>query len=345
MDYLFKYWEESTDFNEIKRKIGNRKIAVWGAYINGKHVRKILEEKGLEVSFYVDGHKDACNYDGLPIIRPDKEIGRDMYVFIAVVGVREEIVCYLNSWNMKEGKDYTYISKMLRHVTISECTGGYADCNGNKLECEDDRVQCRIEFKGFNSRVKIGKDFVAGEGVKIVVENGCEVVIGNFVCLYEGVTIEASAEGKIEIGNNCQCGKDSRIVCRGGKTTIGNYCSIHERFYCSNTEPGVIRMGNDCKVSCDVSIIPNGHSIFDRETGENIVNKREKCTKIGNHVWLGKNAVILHNTEIGDGCIVGASSVVRLRAEDNSVLAGNPAKIIKANYAWDRRANVNFEDI
>lgn len=86
MDYLFKYWEESTDFDEIKRKIGNRKIAVWGAYINGKHVRKILEEKGLEVSFYVDGHKDACNYDDLPIIRPDKEIGRDMYVFIAVGG-------------------------------------------------------------------------------------------------------------------------------------------------------------------------------------------------------------------------------------------------------------------
>lgn len=344
MDYLFRYWEKSTDFDEIKRQIGNKKVAVWGAYINGKHVRKILQEKGLEVSFYIDGHKDACEYDGLPIRRPDKEIGRDIYVFVAVVGVREEIVRYLDSWNY-ERKDYTYISRMLRQVTITECAGGYADCNGNRLDCEDDKIQCRIEFNGFNSKVKIGKDFVAREGTKIVVENGCEVVIGNFVCLDEDVTIEASAEGKIVIGNNCLCGKDSRIVGRGGETVIGDYCSIHERFYCSNTEPGVIKMGNDCMVSCDVSIIPNGHSIFNIETSENIVNKRQQCTKIGNHVWLGKNAVVLHNSEIGDGCIVGASSVVRLHAGENSVIAGNPAKIIKVNYAWDRRANVTFEDI
>ena len=346
MEYAIKYWGENTDFEELRKQIGDKKIVVWGAYVNGKHVRKILSEKGLEVSFYIDGHKASYEYDNLLIRKPSEEIEENIYVFIAVIGVRDEIAQYLNAWHMKEGNDYTYISKALPSVVISECAGGYKDCNGNRLEFEDDRIKCKIEFKGFNSRIKIGKRFSA-IGAKISVESGSEVSIGDYVTLGENTVVEVSTEGKIEIGDNCLCYKDSQMIVseKGGRVEFGNYVTMGERFFCVNTSKYGISIGNDCMFSHDVSIILGGHSIFDLETKENILINGQKHIKIGDHVWLGKNAVILDNAEIGRGCIVGASSVVKLKSEQNCVIAGNPAKVIKSNHCWDRRHNIEFSDV
>lgn len=347
MEYAVKYWEETADFEELRKQIDDRKIAVWGAYINGGDVRKILTEKGFEVSFYIDGHKDSCSYDNLPIIKPSEDVEEDIYIFVAVIGVREEIVQYLNIWRMKENKDYTYISKLTPCLVISECVGGYADYNGNRLEVEDDRIRCKIEFRGFNSRIKIGKGFL-GVGAKISVESGCEVIIGDYVTLSENAVVEVTTGGKIEIGDNCLCCKDSQIAISkrgGGKIEIGNYVSMGERFFCTNASKDSISIGNDCMFSHDVSIILGGHSIFDLETKENISMIGQKYIKIGDHVWLGKNVVILHNAEVGKGSIVGASSVVKIKTEENCVLAGNPARIIKTNCTWDRRTNIEFKDI
>jgi acetyltransferase-like isoleucine patch superfamily enzyme len=52
----------------------------------------------------------------------------------------------------------------------------------------------------------------------------------------------------------------------------------------------------------------------------------EKIT-IGENCWLGNGAMIMAN--IGDGCIVGAGSVVTNDMPANSIVAGNPAKVIK----------------
>ena len=50
--------------------------------------------------------------------------------------------------------------------------------------------------------------------------------------------------------------------------------------------------------------------------------------KIGNNVFIGNNCTILPNTIIGDNCIVGAGSIVRGKFPENSVIIGNPAKIV-----------------
>ena len=50
--------------------------------------------------------------------------------------------------------------------------------------------------------------------------------------------------------------------------------------------------------------------------------------KIGNRVFIGWDAIILPNVVIEDDCIVGAKSVVTKNVPKNSIVAGNPAKII-----------------
>lgn len=50
---------------------------------------------------------------------------------------------------------------------------------------------------------------------------------------------------------------------------------------------------------------------------------------IGKNCFIGCNAIILKDTVVGDGCVVGAGAVVSGKFEDNRVIAGNPARVIR----------------
>ena len=55
-------------------------------------------------------------------------------------------------------------------------------------------------------------------------------------------------------------------------------------------------------------------------------------TVIGNDVWIGQNAVILPGMHIGDGAIIGTNSVVGGTVEPYTVVAGNPARLIRKRF-------------
>ncbi len=55
-------------------------------------------------------------------------------------------------------------------------------------------------------------------------------------------------------------------------------------------------------------------------------------TVIGNDVWIGQNAVILPGVHIGDGAIVGANSVVGSDVESYTIVAGDPAKVLRKRF-------------
>ena len=55
-------------------------------------------------------------------------------------------------------------------------------------------------------------------------------------------------------------------------------------------------------------------------------------TVIGNDVWIGQNAVILPGTHIGDGAIIGAGSVAGGHVEPYTIVAGNPAEVIRKRF-------------
>ena len=50
---------------------------------------------------------------------------------------------------------------------------------------------------------------------------------------------------------------------------------------------------------------------------------------IGNNVWIGENVCILLGVTIGDGCIIGANSVVNKDIPKDCIAVGSPAKVIK----------------
>jgi len=56
-------------------------------------------------------------------------------------------------------------------------------------------------------------------------------------------------------------------------------------------------------------------------------------TVIGNDVWIGTDAMILPGVTLGDGVIVGARAVVSRDVPSWSVVAGNPARVVRRRFA------------
>lgn len=56
-------------------------------------------------------------------------------------------------------------------------------------------------------------------------------------------------------------------------------------------------------------------------------------THVGHDVWIGHNAMILPGVRIGNGVIVGAGSVVTRDVPDWSIVAGNPARLIRRRFS------------
>ncbi len=105
-------------------------------------------------------------------------------------------------------------------------------------------------------------------------------------------------------------------------TTLASFAiSGHCYFQAANG----IRLGKNCLFAPGVKLISSNH---DFKNHANAIN--DKPIIIGDNVWLGTNVVILPGVEIGNNCVVGAGSIVtKSFKEDNLVIAGNPARIIK----------------
>lgn len=92
-----------------------------------------------------------------------------------------------------------------------------------------------------------------------------------------------------------------------------------------------IEIGDDTRIGANVKIIDTDFHPVDPEERLNGNNNAAKTNpvKIGKNVFIGMNSLILKGSVIGDNCVVGAGSVVCGVFEDNCVIAGNPARVIK----------------
>ncbi len=83
-----------------------------------------------------------------------------------------------------------------------------------------------------------------------------------------------------------------------------------------------IILGDDVYLAPNVCFFASGHDIDDltQLTGGDIV--------IGDHVWIGANAIILPGVTIGNGSVVGAGSVVTKSLPYDSVAVGTPARVV-----------------
>ncbi len=94
-----------------------------------------------------------------------------------------------------------------------------------------------------------------------------------------------------------------------------------------------IEIGDNCLTGKWVTITDNDHGSTDFMTLRKAPAKRKLYSKgpivIGNNVWIGDKATVLANVTIGDGAIIAANSVVIKDVPAYSIVAGNPARVVK----------------
>lgn len=100
-----------------------------------------------------------------------------------------------------------------------------------------------------------------------------------------------------------------------------------------------ISIGDNTCIGGNVKIIDNDFHPIEWEERNRLLQKEDGGDEIdcipaeevciGKNCFIGCNAIILKGTVLGDGCVVGAGAVVSGTFEANSVIAGNPARVIK----------------
>ena len=106
---------------------------------------------------------------------------------------------------------------------------------------------------------------------------------------------------------------------------IGKNCLILNTHF--STEPYLIELGDHVAVSAGTHFVPHDGAVWVFRTENPELDVFGKI-KIGNNTIIGIQCIILPNTVVGDNCIVGAGSVLRGKFPDNSVILGNPAKVV-----------------
>lgn len=176
----------------------------------------------------------------------------------------------------------------------------------------------KVIFKHSNSTVIIHEPIQRFENPTITLGENCHFEIGaktkDKMVKMSRVNFSQERNSKIIIGDNLFFGSGNVILGEGA----------------------TLKVGDDCMFSYGITFrIGDGHTIINTETGERILSTGN--VTVGDRVWIGMQSIILKNAQIANDTIVGAGSIVAKKFDKTNVaIAGNPAKIIKENVAWEK---------
>ncbi|MES1219244.1 MAG: transferase hexapeptide repeat family protein [Bacteroidota bacterium] len=120
----------------------------------------------------------------------------------------------------------------------------------------------------------------------------------------------SAVTGNVIIGKDCYIGPGAALRGDWGKIIIEDGCNVQE--------------------NCTIHMFP-GTTVLLKEASHIGHGAIIHGATIGKNCLIGMNAVIMDNVDLGDECIVGALSFIKQdeKIPSRSLLAGNPAKIIK----------------
>ena len=176
------------------------------------------------------------------------------------------------------------------------------------------------------TKVKYGENLLL-QGVPVIFnKSGANLTIGN------NVTIKSSF-----ISNLVGLYQRTIIVTRTpeAEICIGNNVGISgATIYARNS----ITIGENTNIGGNAKILDNDFHPLEIEARNKDIKEKigTRPVVIGKNCFIGCNALILKGTILGDGCVVGAGAVVSGEFEENCVIAGNPARVIKRLYGEDK---------
>lgn len=149
----------------------------------------------------------------------------------------------------------------------------------------------------------------------------------------------------IRIGRNTHIRGRLLVFSYGGEILIGDDCYIGENTYIWSASK--VEIGNGVLISHNCNIIDtNSHELNYQERVESYRkmliegHPKQKPNVISapivieDYAWLSFNVTVLKGVRIGKGAIIAAGSVVTKDVESFTMVAGNPAKVLKKLPEW-----------
>lgn len=145
------------------------------------------------------------------------------------------------------------------------------------------------------------------------------------------------SNNKIEIGcNSTLLNVSFTMHMNDNEIKVGKNFDCHSSTELAALEGTRILIGNDSLFSSNIKFrTGDSHCVLDATSG--LRTNKSKDIILGDHVWVGNSVIILKGTIIEDNSIIAIGSVVTGKQfPANSIIGGNPAKVIKSNVDWSR---------
>lgn len=286
-------------------------------------MKGLPEEKKEKLSEYISGDCKPENY------------------IVAAIFYEQWLVDLFEQEGWVQGEDYVYPAHKPLQVMVK---ANYKDDYGNEVHFEDesdivDEISCT--FKGYDARITVGKGFKAKGKFELICDSNSIVNIGDNVVLGKETFWSAYKESVIDIGSGSTFESGKLVICRNAGFRLGKQATIGNNYWITAHLYTKINIGREFLASSDLHIRTNdGHTIFDIETGKSInvsiEGNKSLCLEIGDHVWAGTRVVIVGNTKMREGTVIGACSFIKGCFPNNCIIAGVPAKVIRENIAWSK---------
>lgn len=143
----------------------------------------------------------------------------------------------------------------------------------------------------------------------------------------------------IRVGANTHLKGELLTFAHGGEISIGEYCYIGEQSHIWSSAQ--ISIGDRVLIAHNVNIFDSQtHPLNPTQRHQHYreiitsghpakIDLGESPIRIGNDVWIGCLSIVLRGVTIGEGAIVGAGSVVSKDVPAFTIVAGNPARVIR----------------
>lgn len=156
---------------------------------------------------------------------------------------------------------------------------------------------CFFNGVKYKKGVFIGRHVIKKRKIKLILSEYSRIAFNTLLW----------GDGTIKIGKHSSVGSCSRIFSsKNGGVVIGDYTMSASHLYIIDCDHGT-----------------NANQLIQKQS------MIQKKVIIGNDVWLGYHSTILKGVELKNGVVVGACSLVTKSFEENSIIGGVPAKVLK----------------
>ncbi len=193
-----------------------------------------------------------------------------------------------------------------------------------------------IDNNGMNNVVQISADLLGKGNGRIILDGDNNSIIVEPSALAFGGFFHLNGGARVSVGGEFNASQIFIYAVSGAVLRIGRQTGCNGNVRLLMHEAAQMTIGDGCLLASDVDVtISDMHSIIDVATRQRINPARDII--IGDRVWIGQRCMILKGANIGDGSVIGASSLVSKTIPPNCLAAGSPARVLRSNVTWDQR--------